>query len=101
MRAIGHQIQKLIKPLAQKQGFDEVRVLTRWHEIVGPELARSTSPAKLTNGTLVVAVTDGGTAMEVTHRAIQICEAVNSWMGYRAATRVVTEQTFTPQPKEK
>lgn len=101
MRAIGHQIQKLIKPLAKKQGFDEVRVLTRWHEIVGPELARNTSPTKLTNGTLVVAVTDGGTAMEVTHRATQICEAVNSWMGYRAVTRITTEQTLSPKQKEK
>lgn len=97
MRAIGHQIQKLIKPLAKKQGFDEVRVLTRWHEIVGPALAERTAPLKLSGGHLVIAVTDGGTAMEVTHCADKICEAVNSWMGYRAATRIVTEQTLLPK----
>jgi hypothetical protein len=100
MKAIGHQIQKLIKPIAQKQGFDEVRVLTRWPEIVGPALAKNTAPTKLTNGNLVIAVTDGATAMEVTHRSTQICEAVNSWMGYCAATRVVTEQTLSPKTKE-
>lgn len=94
MRAVGHHIQQLLKPLAKQLGFQEGEVLRQWPAIVGPALVGRVQPRRLKQGALVVAVTDGATALEVSYAAPQLIERINSFMGFAAVQRVLTEQTL-------
>lgn len=94
MRAVGHHIQNLLKPVAKQLGFQELEVLRQWPAIVGQPLAGRVKPRRLKNGVLVVAVLDGATALEISHSAPQLIERINGFMGFAAVQRVVTEQTL-------
>jgi hypothetical protein len=84
--------QALSKPLA-RQGFASTELLTRWTEIVGPELSRHSQPEKIqwprgrnddeASGTLVLRV-EGPTAVEIQHLSSVVLERVNRFFGWQA-----------------
>ena len=45
-----HLLAGQIRTAGQGRGFSESRLLTNWEEIVGPELAKVTMPAKVSYG---------------------------------------------------
>jgi hypothetical protein len=94
MRAIGLSVHKLVKPLALKQGFVDVRVLTSWSRIVGPDMARHARPLKLHNGVLHLAVADSNWAMQISYQAPVLIEQINRYFGFRAVTRLLPVQAY-------
>src|SRR5215472_4024594 len=93
---------KLIGGAFARQGFASVELVTRWGDIVGPEIAACSEPVKLNwpraaeredgeAATLVLRV-EGPAAVEIQHLADLICERVNRFLGWRAAWRLALRQ---------
>jgi hypothetical protein len=84
-----------------RQGFASSELVTRWADIVGPEVADLAEPMKLqwqrtTPGesepaTLVLRV-EGPAAIEVQHLSNVILERVNRFFGWRAVDRLALRQ---------
>jgi hypothetical protein len=89
-------LRKTIKDAFAKQGFAATELVTRWPEIVGPEISAHCEPEKIqwprpygnedqAPGTLVLRV-EGPTAIEVQHLSRIILERVNRFFGWQAVT---------------
>ena len=70
------------------------QVLEAWSEIVGPELARVTTPKAMGRGTLTITCT-GPVAMELQHLSAELLGRVNRYLGSQAVQRLRFLQTFT------
>ena len=89
-----------IKGPASKRGFAEVKLLARWPEIVGPDIAEMAQPVSLKygrgkqglGGTLVV-LTTGAQAPVLQMREQDVIARVNACYGYRAVSRMHITQT--------
>ncbi len=86
----------------KRQGFASAELVTRWTDIVGPEIAAHAEPLKVQwpravgnkapePGTLVLRV-DGPTAIEIQHLANVILERVNRFFGWQAVDRLALRQ---------
>jgi hypothetical protein len=86
----------------RQQGFASAELVTRWTDIVGPEIAAHAEPMKVQwpravgndapePGTLVLRV-DGPTAIEIQHLAGVILERVNRFFGWQAVDRLALRQ---------
>src|SRR5512132_3275506 len=103
----------------KQQGFASAELVTRWTDIVGPEIAAHAEPMKVQwprpvgndapePGTLVLRV-DGPTAIEIQHLAGLILERVNRFFGWQAVDRLALRQAplsrrekktaYTPDPE--
>src|SRR6516225_3298325 len=93
---------KLVGDAFARQGFASAELVTRWHDIVGPEIAAHSEPIKLLwprrtdtedgeAGTLVLRV-EGPAAIEIQHLAALICERINRFLGWRAVGRLAFRQ---------
>ena len=89
-------LRKTIKDTFAKQGFAATELVTRWGEIVGPEISAHCEPEKIQwprpygsedqqPGTLVLRV-EGPTAIEIQHLSRIILERVNRFFGWQAVT---------------
>ena len=103
---IGYQIEKLIKPFSQSQGFCEARVLLDWPLIVGDFLASQTAPERIAfargtriKGTLYIRL-PSALAPEIQHLSLQIIERINQYFGYQAVEKM-TLLHGTVRKKEK
>jgi hypothetical protein len=82
-------LSTIAAPALRRQGFARAEVLSRWAEIVGPELAAGCQPERITfkrdgsGATLKVRV-EPGLGPEIQHRAPDIIERINGYFGYRA-----------------
>lgn len=110
-RAIADLIPQVGDTAFRKFGFVQSSVLTRWPEIVGPKLAKVTSPESLrfargkqSDGVLHIAVS-GAHAVIVQHAIPDIIARVNSFFGYSAVSGVRIKQgraaapAAAPRPK--
>jgi hypothetical protein len=102
--ALAATLPQIAKATLSKHGFDAADVITRWPDIVGPELAAHTAPRKLTfpkgvnaGGTLHVQVA-GAAATELQHTEPQVIERINTYFGYRAVARLRLVQGPLPEP---
>jgi hypothetical protein len=95
-RPLSDILRKTIKDAFAKQGFAATELVTRWPEIVGPEIAAHCEPEKIQwprpygseeqqPGTLVLRV-EGPTAIEIQHLSRIILERVNRFFGWQAVT---------------
>ena len=86
----------------KKQGFASTELVTRWQDIVGPEIGAHAEPIKLqwpraVNGepaepaTLVLRV-EGPAAIEIQHLSNVILERVNRFFGWQAVGRIALRQ---------
>jgi hypothetical protein len=97
---------KIVGEVFTRQGFASAELVTRWSEIVGPEIAAHSEPLKIqwqrsTRGdvsgaaqepaTLVLRV-EGPAAIEIQHLTNVICERVNRFLGWRTIARVALRQ---------
>jgi hypothetical protein len=96
---------KIVGEAFTRQGFASAELVTRWSEIVGPEIAAHSEPIKLQwqrparaelasgqePGTLVLRV-EGPAAIEIQHLANVICERVNRFLGWRSVARLALRQ---------
>jgi hypothetical protein len=95
-RPLSDILRKTIKDAFAKQGFAATELVTRWPEIIGPEIAAHCEPEKIQwpkpfgtedqqPGTLVLRV-EGPTAIEIQHLSKIILERVNRFFGWQAVT---------------
>jgi len=93
-RPLADILRNTIKDAFAKQGFAATELVTRWPEIVGPEISAHCEPEKIQwprpyggddqqPGTLVLRV-EGPTAIEIQHLSKIILERVNRFFGWQA-----------------
>ncbi|MDH3230593.1 MAG: DciA family protein [Alphaproteobacteria bacterium] len=81
-----------------RRGFAEGGLIADWRAVVGPELAASCWPDRLSfppgkkEGGMLRIRAAGGIAMELQHLAPQVLERVNGHFGYRAIARITILQ---------
>lgn len=99
-------VERLTKTAFKKRGFAEQRLLTEWHLIVGHDIAKHTTPQKVTSdhhqpnlGTLYVEC-DAGFALEFMYQEPQILERISTYFGYRAITRIKMQQAYATERQE-
>lgn len=105
-RSFARPLADLANPLLAgsfaRQGFASAELVTRWPDIVGPEIAAHAEPLKMQwprtpdgetpePGTLVLRV-EGPAAIEIQHLAPQILERVNRFFGFQAVGRLAIRQ---------
>ncbi len=103
-RSLGFSIGKAANKALRQRGFAVAEVLTRWPAIVGEQLARHSSPERLTfptgkpDGATLRLRVAAGFAPEVQHLAPLIIERLNTFYGYRAVDRLKIIQGPIPPP---
>jgi hypothetical protein len=84
------------------QGFASTEIISRWPDIVGPEIAAHSEPLKINwpraaaedareTATLVLRV-EGPAALEIQHLSAVILERVNRFFGWQAIGRIALRQ---------
>lgn len=103
-KVLGEEINRIVKPVYQQNGFSEHRLLTEWVNVVGADLARYSVPKKLVfpkgkrdQGTLHIGVFPGR-ALELQHMLPVILERIASYFGYNAVQKLVFMQDATAKP---
>ncbi len=102
------RLSNLLPPEARRVfrqfGFAESAIITRWHEVVGAELARYSMPltlkfprGKRVGGTLHIRV-DGPIATELQHLEPVLVEKINTFYGYGAVAKVAISQGPIERP---
>jgi hypothetical protein len=113
-KAVGSFVPALVREACRRRGFNNVDIVLRWREIVGPALAGATVPLRIEwprrqetvlrpDGTaepgaqrtrLVVGSTPAR-ALDVEYAKREIVERVNRYLGYRAATELTAAPDYT------
>jgi hypothetical protein len=104
-RAIGALLPGIAGETLGRRGFAEGTIFRQWREIVGPDIAADCVPEKLafpagrrSDGSLQV-IASGGAALELQHRASQILDRVNAYLGYGAVAHLKIRQGRLPVRK--
>ena len=95
----------------KKQGFASTELVTRWHDIVGADIAAHAEPVKLQwqrqvegeppePATLVLRV-EGPVVVEIQHQAAVVLERINRFFGWQAVGRIAFRQAPLSRPKVK
>ncbi len=104
-------LHKTLNETFRKQGFAAAELVTRWPEIVGPEIADHSQPEKinwqrvpngetLEPGVLVLRV-EGPTAVEIQHLSRVILDRVNRFFGWQAVGDLRLRQAPLTHPVER
>jgi len=91
-----------LSDVLKSQGFASAEILSRWSDIVGPEVAAYSEPLKINwsrvkdetdpePATLVLRV-EGPAALEIQHLSGVILERVNRFFGWQAVGRLALRQ---------
>lgn len=105
MTKVSRPASRLVSKAIRAKGFAEAEVVTRWGQIVGPELARASVPVQLKfprgqrMGASLVVRTESAFAPVLQQRAGHVIELVNRYLGYAAVDRLEVKQG--PLPKQK
>lgn len=102
---------KTFNDVFAKQGFASRELVTRWAEIVGPEVAAHAEPLKIQwirpvegqpeePATLILRV-QGPMALEIQHSSDVIIARVNRFLGWSAIGRLALRQAPLSRPKPK
>ncbi len=91
-------LQERIRKASQSRGFPETRLLTRWEEIAGPDMARITRPVDISYarkefGATLTLLTTGPDAPVVEMQKEQLRARINGVYGYHAISRIRLTQT--------
>ena len=92
-------VAQYLRGPAEKRGFSETKLLSKWREIVGEDLAKICEPVKLTHtrhttlGNTLVVLATGAQAPLVAMQQEQILARVNACYGYRAVSKLRVTQT--------
>jgi hypothetical protein len=96
-RAISRSLYKLTKPVLEKRGTAFAALVAGWPDIVGPRFAEDTALDRLVQprgggpGVLHLRVTPA-LALELQHRAPQVVERINAFLGHGAVARLALTQ---------
>ena len=100
-RPLSELVASCLADTFARQGFASAEIVTRWREIVGPEIADHAEPIKIqwpraegnasATATLIVRV-EGPVALEIQHQSGVILERVNRFFGWQAVGRMALRQ---------
>lgn len=99
LRALSSSLPGVTKRVFARRGLMGAELARQWPAIVGSELAAQCRPRRLRfprpgealDGTLTLRV-DPAWALEIQHLETPLLERINSFLGYRAVTRLVLQQ---------
>lgn len=93
--ALGTVARRVTRPVFGKRGLADGAIVADWPAIVGPALARLSTPDKIgyptgerTNGVLHLRVASGSLAVELQHLEPLVVERINGYFGYKAVGRL-------------
>ncbi|MCP4328979.1 MAG: DUF721 domain-containing protein [Alphaproteobacteria bacterium] len=103
-RSLAGPLSRVTRPILRRRGLASAQVVSKWREIMGPQLAAQSIPQRYQperggGGTLHIRV-GGGWATEFQHLEPQIIDRINTYFGYRAVSRLVLRQGPVPQPPQ-
>lgn len=101
-RVLSELATSMLADAFKKQGFASTELVTRWTDIVGPEISTHAEPIKIQwqravegepsePATLVLRV-EGPMALEIQHQSKIILERVNRFFGWQAIGRLALRQ---------
>jgi hypothetical protein len=97
-KSLSSLLPKEAKVVFRKYGFSSSEVLTRWADVVGPDMAKHTEPirfqfqkGKRGHGTLHLKV-EGSFAPALQHLAPLLMEKVNMFYGYKVVGKITIIQ---------
>ena len=92
---IGGALDKVTKPILNRRGFAENKIIVDWDKIAGERIAKFSSPRKIyfqkekrSEGVLHVEVYDSSLAMEMTYIEPVIIEKIAAYFGYKAVAKI-------------
>jgi len=92
MKKVTGNLEKIIKPIALKNGFNEVRIFSCWKNIMGSKLYSQVKPIKLKNKILHVMVQNSAVATDIAFKSPILIEKINQFFGYKAVEKITTLQ---------
>jgi hypothetical protein len=101
-RPLSELLGATLSDVLKAQGFASTEIISRWHDIVGPEIAGHSEPLKINwprftdeekrePATLVLRA-EGPAALEIQHMSAVILERVNRFFGWQAIGRIAIRQ---------
>ncbi len=101
MKKVTNNLEKIIKPIAVRNGFNEVRIFSCWKNIIGSQLHSQVKPIKLKNKVLHVMVKNSAVATDIAFKSPIIIEKINQFFGYRAVEKITTlQKPFNAEDKD-
>jgi hypothetical protein len=114
-------VPQLVREALRRRGFNNIDIVLRWREIVGPELADQTWPLRIdwprrqedalhpdgtaepgrAQRTKLVIGASPARALDVEYAKPDIVERVNRYLGYRAATEVTATPDYSVAPEDR
>ena len=104
LRPLATFVGRCLSRSLARQGFAATELITRWPDIVGPEVAAHSAPVRIrwprgrdqaqagaVSATLVLRV-EGPVAIEIQHLSGVILERINQFFGWRAIGKLVLQQ---------
>lgn len=86
-RAVGALVPAIARPAFRKRGPAAAQIMADWPAIVGPALAATTVPRRLSGGRLTLACA-GPVAMELQHLAPELIARINAHVGHALVTEL-------------
>ncbi len=96
-RAVSALVPALVRPAFRKRHPAAAQVLADWEAIVGPELAATAMPRRLSGGTLLIGCSSPK-ALELQHSSDVLIARVNGHLGRIAVLRLRFSQDPQPVP---
>jgi len=101
-RPLSELLGATLTDILKAQGFASTEIISRWADIVGPEIASHSEPIKINwprpigeerpePATLMLRV-DGPAALEIQHLSAVILERVNRFFGWQAIGHIALRQ---------
>ncbi|MEQ9257344.1 MAG: DciA family protein [Alphaproteobacteria bacterium] len=102
-RAIGKVVDRITGPARRARGLTVSELVTDWPRIVGPDIARASSPARYTAGPRAALPDEAGNgrpggelliraggpmALQLQHMTPTLIGRINGYFGYRAVARI-------------
>jgi hypothetical protein len=113
-------VPQLVREACRRRGFNNVDIILRWREIVGPALADHTVPLRIewprrqeavlrpdgteapgAQRTRLVVGSAPARALDVEYAKREIVERVNRYLGYRATTELSATPDYALAPEQK
>jgi hypothetical protein len=117
-KRVGTFVPALVREAFRRRGFNNIDIVLRWREIVGPELADQTWPLRIEwprrqeealrpdgtaapggQRTRLVVGTAPARALDVEYARRDIVERVNRYLGYRATTELAAAPDYSARPE--
>jgi hypothetical protein len=96
-RPVSVLVPALTRAAFRRRAPGAAQVIADWDAIVGPALSNTTTPRRLSGGTLTIAC-GGPIAMELQHMAGELISRINTHLGVQLVKTLRFEQTMVHPP---